>query len=209
MKIAMFGATGTLGSRILNELTTRGHDVTAVIRNPSHAPAGENVTVTAGDVFDSASVADAARGADAVVSAYGPEPSRPESLPDAIKSLVAGLEAAGVKRLIAVGGAASLEVKPGVRLLDTPNFPAEWRGIAQAHIDGLDVLRGSNLDWTSISPAAYIHPGERTGKYRTDTDRLIVNDHGKSEISAEDFAIAVADELENPRHLRGRFTAAW
>jgi len=209
MKIAMFGATGTLGSRILNELTARGHEVTAVIRNPAHAPSGENVTVTAGDVFDSASVEDAVRGADAVVSAYGPGPNKPESLPNAMKSLIAGVEAAGVKRLITVGGAGGLEVKPGVRLIDTPEFPAEWKRIAEAHIEALELLRRSNLDWTSVSPAAFIRPGERTGRYRTDTNKLVVNDRGKSEISTEDFAIAVVDELENPRHSRERFTAAW
>jgi putative NADH-flavin reductase len=208
MKIVMFGATGTLGSRILGELTARGHEVTAVIRNPAHAPAGENVTVTAGDIFDSGAVADAARGADVVVSAYGPGPAKPGSLPDAMKSLVAGVEAAGVKRLLTVGGAGGLQVKPGMRLIDTPDFPAEWKAIAQAHIDALDVLRRSNLDWTSVSPAAYTHPGKRTGRYRTDTERLIVSDGGQSEISAEDFAIAVADEAENAGHPRQRFTAA-
>jgi hypothetical protein len=209
MKIVMFGATGTLGSRILGELTARGHDVTAVTRNPANAPEGENVTVTAGDILDSASVADAARGADVLVSAYGPGPKSPKLLVQAMNSLIAGMEAAGVKRLIAVGGAGGLEVKPGVRLIDTPDFPAEWKGIAQAHIDAMDVLRRSNLDWTSVSPAAFIHPGERTGKYRTDTERLIVGTQGRSEISAEDFAIAVADEVENAMHPRERFTAAW
>jgi putative NADH-flavin reductase len=108
-----------------------------------------------------------------------------------------------------VGGAGSLEVAPGVQLVDTPNFPAEFKGIAIAHRDALELLKSSKLDWTSASPAAYIHPGERTGRFRLATDQLITDEKGQSEISAEDFAIAVADEVENPRHIRQRFTAAW
>ena len=209
MNVVLFGATGTLGSRILNELLSRGHNLTAVVRDPSKLEPHENVTETAGDIFDAASVSDAAAGADVVVSAYGPGPEKPELLLDATRSLIAGVEASGVKRLIAAGGAGSLEVAPGMRLVDTPDFPPEWKAIAIAHADALELLRASKLDWTSVCPAAYIHPGERTGKYRVGKDQLLVNDKGQSEISAEDFAIAIADEVENPRHLRERFTVAW
>lgn len=209
MNVVLFGATGTLGSRILNELVSRGHNLTAVVRNPSKFEPHENVTETAGDILDAASVADAASGADVVVSAYGPPQDKPEVLLDAMRALIAGVETSGVKRLIAVGGAGSLEVAPGVRLVDTPDFPPEWKAIAIAHADALELLRTAKLDWTDVSPAAYIHPGERTGKYRSGKDQLLVNDKGQSEISAEDFAIAIADEVENPRHLRERFTAAW
>jgi putative NADH-flavin reductase len=183
--------------------------MTAVVRDPSKLEPHENVTETAGDIFDSAGVADAASGADVVVSAYGPGPEKPELLLDATRSLIAGVEDSGVKRLIVAGGAGSLEVAPGVRLVDTPDFPPEWKGIAIAHAEALELLRTSRLDWTSVSPAAYIHPGERTGKYRTGEDQLLVDEKGQSEISAEDFAIAIADEVEHPRHLRERFTAAW
>ncbi len=209
MNVVLFGATGTLGSRILQELLSRGHNMTAVVRDPSKLEPHENVTETAGDIFDSAGVADAASGADVVVSAYGPGPEKPELLLDATRSLIAGVEDSGVKRLIVAGGAGSLEVAPGVRLVDTPDFPPEWKGIAIAHAEALELLRTSRLDWTSVSPAAYIHPGERTGKYRTGEDQLLVDEKGQSEISAEDFAIAIADEVEHPRHLRERFTAAW
>jgi putative NADH-flavin reductase len=209
MNVVLFGATGTLGSRILEELLSRGHNMTAVVRDPSKLEPHENVTETAGDIFDSAGVADAASGADVVVSAYGPGPEKPELLLDATRSLIAGVEDSGVKRLIVAGGAGSLEVAPGVRLVDTPDFPPEWKGIAIAHAEALELLRTSRLDWTSVSPAAYIHPGERTGKYRTGEDQLLVDEKGQSEISAEDFAIAIADEVEHPRHLRERFTAAW
>jgi putative NADH-flavin reductase len=209
MNVVLFGATGTIGSRILSELLSRGHQVTAVVRDSSKLEPGENLVATAGDIFDVASVADAVRDADAVVSAYGPGPEKPELMSAATQSAIEGMERAGVKRLIMVGGAGSLEVSPGVQLLDGPMLPAEWRPIALAHRDALDLLRNSNLDWTSVSPAAFIQPGERTGRYRTAKDRLIVDDSGNSKISAEDFAIAIADELEHPRHIRERFTAAW
>ena len=207
--MVLIGAGGTLGSRILAELVSRGHQIAAVVRDPSKIEAHENVTATAGDIFDPESVADAARGADVVVSAYGPGSETPEILPKATRSLIAGVKAAGVRRLIMVGGAGSLEVAPGVQLVDTPGFPAEWKGIALAHRDALEILRTSDLDWTSVSPAAFIHPGERTGKFRLGTDQLIVDEKGASEISAEDFAIGVADEVENPQHIRRRLTIAW
>ena len=209
MNIVLFGATGMIGSRLLSELVSRGHRVTAVVRNPGKLEAHENVTVTAGDIFDAVSVADAVGGADVVISAYGPGPANPELLLKATRSLTAGVEASGVKRLIMVGGAGSLEVAPGVQLVDTPDFPAEWKGIALAHRDALNLLKGSSLDWTSASPAAFIHPGDRSGKFRLGADQLIVNDKGVSEISAEDFSIAIADEAENCQYIRRRFTAAW
>ncbi|HVW85842.1 MAG TPA: NAD(P)-dependent oxidoreductase [Bryobacteraceae bacterium] len=209
MNVVLLGASGMIGSRILNELISRGHQVTAVVRDPTKVEAHENVTATAGDIFNPDSVADAARGGDVVVSAYGPGPENPDVLLNATRGLIAGVAKSGVKRLVAVGGAGSLEVAPGVRLVDTPAFPPEWRSIALRHRDALDLLRASTLDWTSISPAAYIHPGDRTGTYRLGKDQLVVNDRGESEISAEDFAIAVADEVENPRHSRERFTAGW
>jgi len=209
MDIVLFGASGMLGSRILNELLSRGHHVTAMVRTPTELPPHANLTETAGDIFHSAEVADAAEGAAVVVSAYGPGPANPALLPEAMRSLIAGVEKAGVKRLVAVGGAGSLEVAPGMQLLDTPDFPPDWKGIAIAHRDALDLLKASSLDWTSICPAAFIHPGERTGKFRLGKDQLVIDGKGKSEISAEDFAIAVADEVEVPKQVRQRFTVAW
>lgn len=208
MTIVMFGATGTIGSRILDELLSRGHSVTAVVRDPAKLGARENVTGTAGDIYEPGSVSDAVQGADIVVSAYGPGPENPALLVKATASLIRGMKAAGVKRLVAVGGAGSLEVSPGLQLVDTPDFPEAWKGIALAHREALELLRGSGLEWTSVSPAAYIHPGERTGKYRLGLDQLITNDKGQSEVSAEDFAIAFADEIEKPQHVRARFAVA-
>jgi putative NADH-flavin reductase len=209
MNIVMFGATGTLGSRILDELLARGHNVTAVVRDPAKLAGHENVTGTSGDILNPADVADACRSADLVVSAYGPEPDNPQLLLNATISLIQGVKNAGVKRLVTVGGAGSLDVAPGVRLVDTHDFPKEWKAIALAHADALDLLKASSLNWTSASPAAFIHPGERSGKFRLGGNELLVDESGKSEISAEDFAIAIADEVENPKHIRQRFTVAW
>ena len=209
MNIALFGATGMIGTPLLGELVSRGHLVTAVVRNPGKIEAHENVTVTSGDIFDAKSVAESVGGADLAISAYGPGPANPDLLLNATRALIAGVEASGVKRLIMVGGAGSLEVAPGVQLVDTPDFPAEWKGIALAHRDALNLLKQSSLDWTSASPAAYIHPGDRTGKFRLGTDQLVVNEKGASEISAEDFSIALADEAEKGEYIRRRFTAGW
>jgi putative NADH-flavin reductase len=198
-----------IGSRILKELVSRGHQVTAVVRDPSRVAANSAVKAVKGDVFDAADVAQVAKGADAVVSSYGPGPENPGKVVDATKSLIAGLKQAGVKRFIEVGGAASLFVAPNVRLVDVPDFPAEFKGIALAHADALEVLRGSDLDWTYLSPAAFIQPGERTGKFRLGGDNLIADEQGTSRISAEDYAVALMDELEKPQHIRQRFTVAY
>ncbi|HYK35786.1 NAD(P)-dependent oxidoreductase [Alloacidobacterium sp.] len=208
MNVVLFGATGMIGSRVLKELVLRGHQVTAVVRDPSRVPNEPGVKAVQGDVLNAAAVADVVKDADAVVSAYNPGQT-PAAIVDATKSLIAGLKQAGVKRLIEVGGAGSLFVAPNVRLVDAPNFPTEWKAIALAHGDALEVLRRSDLDWTYFSPAAFIQPGERTGKFRLGTDTLVADEKGTSRISAEDYAIALVDELENPKHIRQRFTVGY
>lgn len=208
MNVVLFGASGMIGSRILAELTRRGHAVTAVTRNPDKI-AAPGVKTVKGDVTDRTSVAAAVKGADAVISAYAPPHEAVATLDAATSALIAGLTEAGVKRLLVVGGAGSLEVSPGVQLVDTPNFPAAWKGIALAHRDVLPILKASDLDWSCLSPAAFIQPGERTGKFRLGTTRLITDAKGESRISAEDYAIVLVDELEQPKHLRQQFTAAY
>jgi len=209
MKVVLYGATGTIGRCILNELLARGHQVTAVVRDPSKLE-GTGATVVAGDVLSSVSVAETAAGADAVVSAYGPPQTDTGLLLEAMRSFIAGLKQAGVKRFLMVGGAGSLAVAPGVELLDDPSFPAEWRPIALAHRNALELLKTADLDWTSLSPAAWIAPGVRTGKFRLGQDELITDPAtGKSHISAQDYAIALADELETPQHIRKRFTVGY
>ena len=211
MKIALFGASGMIGSRILQEALARGHEVTVVARDPAKLRLDHpKAHALKGDVLDPASVTAAVLGQDAVISAYGPgHHGDPQDVVKAARALVAGVKPAGVQRLLVVGGAGGLEVKPGLQLADTPEFPAAWKPIADAHRDALPVLRGSDLDWTYFSPAALIQPGARTGKYRTGTDRLVTDDKGESRISAEDYAAAMLEELERPRHLRGRMTAAY
>ncbi len=208
MKIVLFGARGTLGSRIAAEAQRRGHALTAVVRDLSAVSRG--FKGVRGDVLDSGSVASAVAGHDAVISAVGPgASSQPTMVVDAARSLIEGLLQAGVRRLVVVGGAGSLEVKPGVQLVDTPEFPAPWRPVALAHRDALDVYRQADLDWTYVSPAALIAPGERTNHYRVGFDHLLVDAHGESRISAEDYAVAVLDEIEKPRHVRQRITVAY
>jgi putative NADH-flavin reductase len=198
MRITVFGATGMIGSRIAAELRERGHDVVGASR------------ATGADVSDPASVAATASSSDAIVAAISTRDHSDYTYADVARSLTEGARRAGIDRLVVVGGAASLEVAPGVRLLDTPEFPAEWKGEAGALADSLDVYRTvDDLDWTFVSPAAYIHPGERTGRYRLGGDQLLVDENGKSEISAEDYAIALADLVEQGGHARERVTAAW
>jgi putative NADH-flavin reductase len=114
-----------------------------------------------------------------------------------------------VKRLVVVGGAGALELAPGVQLVDTPTFPAHWKGLALAHRDALPLYQNSDLDWTYVSPSAIIEPGQRTGHYRIGTNQLLTDAKGNSHISAEDFSVALLDELEHPRFVRQRFTVGY
>ena len=210
MRLIVFGANGRLGSRILREALDRGHQVTAVVRDPGRLQSSdERLTAVTGDVCDAGSVAAVATGHDAVISTVGPTGnSRPDLVVDAARALIDGLTRAGVRRLVVVGGAGSLDVAPGVQLVDAPSFPKAWRDIAIAHRDALDLYRTADLDWTYISPAAMLEPGERTGKYRTGTGQLLTDEKGESRISMEDLAIAFLDEVEKPRFVRRRMTAA-
>ncbi len=127
----------------------------------------------------------------------------------ATKALIAGMDKAGVKRVIMVGGAGTLYVAPGLQLLDSPHMPAQWKPIAEAHREAKGMLRESDLDWTYFSPAAFFEPGERTGKFRLGTTNLVADEQGNSRISAEDYAIALVDELEKPQHIKEQFTCAY
>jgi len=212
MKIALIGATGTIGQRILRETLQRGHTVTAIVRDPARlTETNPNLQVTVGNVLDAASIAAAVAGQDAVISAYGPPHDQPGTLVDSTRALLSGLAQAGVKRLVTVGGAGSLEVAPGQELVDQPQFPEAWKPIALAHRDALNVYRneGGVIDWTYFSPAAFIQPGERTGTFRLGGDQLVADAEGNSRISAEDYAIALVDEVENPQHIQKRFTVGY
>jgi uncharacterized protein len=209
MKVVLFGASGMVGSRILNELLNRGHHVTAVVRDTSRVEHRSGLVVEKGNVLDPGSVALVSSGSQAAISAYGPGSEDTAKLLKATSCLITGLAKVQVPRFIMVGGAGSLEVAPGVQLIDAPNFPPAYKLIALAHRDALEILKKSELTWTSISPAAFIEPGARTGHFRLGTDQLLTDKNGESRISAEDFAVAVVNELENPRHPHQRFTVAY
>ncbi|RFP78709.1 NAD(P)-dependent oxidoreductase [Hydrogenophaga sp. SNF1] len=213
MKIALIGATGFVGSAVLNELLSRGHAVTALARHPEKFTARDGLAVVRADALDAAQVAAAVRGQDAIVSAYNPgwnEPRIYDLFGQGYDAILAGARQAGVKRLLAVGGAGSLEVAPGVQLVDTPEFPAEWKQGALAARDLLTRLRGETaLDWTLLSPPILLAPGERTGRYRVGGDQPLPGEGGQpSGISVADLAVAIADEIDRPQHLRRRFTVA-
>jgi uncharacterized protein len=168
------------------------------------------VTTVVADVTDPESVAAAVRGADAVISAIGPgRTGGPEVITSAARSLIEGLPAGGVSRLVIVGSAANLELQPGVQLLDTAELPPAGRAAAIAHGDALALLRDTTeLEWTVLSPAASVTDVARPGHYRAGCDGLLVDANGRSEISADDLAVALVDEAETPRHIRRRFTVA-
>jgi putative NADH-flavin reductase len=215
MKIVLFGATGNVGRRVIAEALRRGHEVVGVVRDPARSAAPDpRVRLVRGDALDAASVVEVTRGADAVVNAISPRPGTTgvaPSLADAARALIAGLGVSGVKRLVVVGGAGSLEVAPGVALMDAPGFPEAYLSEAIEGRDALAVYRteARDLDWTFLSPAAEIGPGERTGTYRTTLDQFLADEQGRSFISYEDYAVALLDELEKPRHVGQRFGVAY
>jgi putative NADH-flavin reductase len=216
MRIVLFGATGNVGRRIAAEALRRGHEVVGVVRDPTAVESPDpRVRLVKGDATNPDSVAEVARGADAVVSAISPRPNArglpAPSLSANARALIDGLRRAGAKRVLYVGGAGSLEVAPGKQLLDQPGFPDAYKAEAVAGREALDIWRGEadGLDWTYLSPAAEIGPGERTGTYRTTSDRLLLDTKGRSFISYEDYAAAVLDELERPQHVGRRFGVAY
>jgi putative NADH-flavin reductase len=214
MKIAIIGATGFVGSAVLNEALRRGHQVTAIARNVDKIATGnKNLTAITANVDDSASLAKILAGQDAVVSAYNAGWTNPNLYRDFIKGSEAiqqAVKLSGVKRLLVVGGAGSLEIAPGVQLVDTPEFPEQWKSGSTAARDYLNTLKKeTELDWTFISPAMQLHPGKRTGVFRLGTDQPVFDSEGKSDISVEDLAVAIIDELENNRHIKKRFTLGY
>ena len=203
MKVALIGATGFIGQYILNEAVARKHLVTALVRDTTKVAPAENVKAQQLQINDSKAVSAALAGHDAAIISLHHEGLNLHALVDAVK-------ASGVPRLLVVGGAGSLEVAPGVQVVDTPDFPAEWKATALAAREFLNILRGEkNLDWTYLSPSAFIEPGERTGKFRLGTEQLLLDEKGESRISNQDYAVALIDELENPTHSQSRFTVGY
>jgi uncharacterized protein len=203
MRIAGVGASGNAGSRITAELARRGHTVTAIARNPEKIAVQANVTAKKGDVLDQAGLARLLAGHDAAISSVHFLDSDPARLIEAVSDSKVG-------RYLVVGGAGSLEVAPGVRLVTTPGFPAQYKAEAEKGAAFLDLLgKERQLNWTFLSPSALFTAGERTGRFRLGTDQLLTASDGKSWISFEDFAVALADEIERPAHIRQRFTVGY
>jgi len=203
MKIAIVGATGFIGQHIFNEAVSRQHNVTALVRNPAKVVASANVKAQELNAQDYPALSKALAGHDtAVLSVHWEDQD--------LHKIISAVKTSGIKHVLFVGGAASLEVAPGVQLFDTPEFPELWKATAGAARDLLNILRGEKeLNWVYVSPSALIEPGERTGKFRLGHEQLLVNEKGESRISNQDFAIAVIDELENPTHNQQRFTVGY
>lgn len=211
MNIALIGASGFIGSALRQEALSRGHQIKALVSNPSRLEPAAGLQVEATDVLDTARLSAQLRGHDVVISAFSGHAAADVYgyYLDGIRSLLQAARAAGVRRLLLVGGAGSLEIQPGVQLLDTPEFPAEWKATAEGAREALKLVRQTTeLDWTVLSPPPHIHPGTRTGRYRTGLDAVIPGANGPADISVEDYAVAMIDEAEKPRHLRQRFTVA-
>jgi putative NADH-flavin reductase len=233
MNIGVIGATGNIGRRIVAEALSRGHQVIAFGRHKSPLDERQaNLTWKVLDVFDTESVARGINGLDVLVNSYGPgnaardlantiEQSirNPEAFVQAAKALLKALEKHPRIRLIVVGGAGSLEVEPGLTRADSPNdlresmkllgLPEAYEVAVRGHRDALNVYRTSNRLWTYLSPAEQIYPGERTGRFRLGGDQPVLDSNGKSRISFEDYAIALVDEAELPRHVQRRFTVGY
>lgn len=213
MKIALIGATGFIGSAILKEALDRSHEVTAIVRDPEKLPPHPKCHPLKGDVYKSDEVARLVAGHDVVISAFNPGWTNPDIYNLQVRgtqAIIDGVKKAGVTRLLFVGGAGSLEIKPGVQSVDLPEFPAEYKQGALATREALNLLRKEpSLEWSFLSPSADLSPGKRTGKFRLGTNQLLRDVNGESRISVEDYAVAMIDEVEKRKHIRQRFTVGY
>lgn len=215
--IVLIGASGFVGSAILKEALDRGHNVTVITPNPDKIQVkAPNLTVVKGDATNPEELSAVAKGKDAVISAYNPGWANPRIYEETLANypkIVEGAKRSGVKRLLIVGGAGTLFVKPGVRLVDTGTLPAEWlpgvKSLGEFYLNTL--MKEKDIDWVFFSPAGNLGnmgPGIRTGRYRLGKDDMLFDEKGESFISVEDYAVAMIDELEQENHHKERFTAA-
>ncbi len=216
--VVLIGATGYVGKALLNELLSRGHKVTAIVRNPSKVEfKNDNLTIVEGDATDIATVKELSAGTDAIISAYNPGWANPRQYEETLENypkILEGAKQSGVERLLIVGGAGTLFVKPGVRLVDTGTLPEAWlpgvKSLGEFYLNTL--MQEDDIDWVFLSPAGNLgnmQYGTRTGHYRMGKDDLLVDEKGDSFISVEDYAVAMIDELETPKHHKERFTVAY
>ena len=215
MKIAIIGATGFVGSNITKELAGRNHEITAIARNPKNDDI-KNVKWQKADIFDTNALTEVLKGHDTVISAYNPGWTNPEIYNDFLKgsqSIQEAVKKSGAKRYITIGGAGSLYIAPNLQLIDTPEFPAEYKAGASAAREYLNIIKEEkDLDWAFFSPAIEMHQSittGRTGQYRLGLDNPVFNNDGRSILSGEDLAVVIAHETENPKHHQQRFTAAY
>ena len=237
MDIGIFGASGTIGQRIVAEATSRGHTVTAFARDESRIPLERRgIAWKVATILDPASIVRVIGDVDVIINSYGPGPSSNRSgqyaadaveravlnagsLVTAARALIHALEQSAALRVVVVGGAGSLEVKPGLQGVDSGpglvaalhelGLPEGYKAVVEAHRDALTVYRLSNRNWTYFSPALLTVPGERTGRFRLGGNQIVVGADGQSRISCEDYAMALLDEVEIPRHIQKRFTIGY
>ncbi|MGV8981800.1 NAD(P)-dependent oxidoreductase [Clostridium sp.] len=211
MKIAIIGANGNVGKVILKEAISRNYEVTAIVHDQSkYINEYDNLKITEADAFDEKSLVNAIKGSEVIISAFGPKLGKEDSLLIVTKNLINATKEALVPRLIAIGGAGSLYVAPGLKLIDSESFPADWKPISSAHTSALELYKNeSELNWTVLSPSALFEAGSKTGKYKLGKDGLISDDQGASKISFEDYASALLDEVANPKFSRQRFTIGY
>jgi putative NADH-flavin reductase len=214
MKIAIIGATGFVGPKVVQEALNRGYEVTAFARHPEKLNLESSALIKQSvDVYDTEILANLLVGQDAVINTFNAGWTNPNLYNDFLKgcnSIQAATKQAGIKRYLTVGGAGSLEIQPGVQLVDTPEFPGEYKAGATAARDYLNELKKEEeLDWTFLSPAINLHPGQRTGKFRIGTDQPVFNERGTNDISVEDLAVALIDELEQKNFVKKRFTLGY
>lgn len=213
--VTLIGASGFVGTAILNELLARGHRVTAVVRNPGKIGIkSPSLTVVQADVTDTSALVAACKGRDAVISAYNPGWTNPNIYEETLRNYPLILEAvrqSGVRRLLCVGGAGTLFCAPGLRVVDSGVIPdaimGGVRSLGEFYLNTL--MNEKEIDWIFFSPAGTLEPGKRTGKFRLGKDDLIVDENGNSHISVEDYAVAIVDELEMPQHHYERFTIGY
>lgn len=213
MKVTIIGANGHIGSRLVQEALDRGHEVTAIVRDLAKMQQQHNhLSVVQGDALHTESFLNAVVRQDVLISAYsaGFHPDSDQSTFSTVaNNLIDVVKRANIPRLLIVGGAGSLEVAPGIKLVDMSQFPDVARPHARAQAEALEIFRASDIDWTYLSPSAMIQPTTRTGQYRTGTDQILVDVEGQSHISTEDYAVALIDEMEHPHFSRQRFTVGY
>ena len=214
MKVAIIGASGFVVTPLTREALSRGHQVTAIVRNPEKILVKDpHLSVVKGDVFQADQISALVKGHEAVISAYNAGWGNPNLYTDFLtgsKDIQEATRKAGVKRFLVVGGAGSLEIAPGLQLVDTPEFPEAYKAGATAARDYFNFLKGEKeLEWTFISPAILLQPGERTGKYRIGKNSPVFDEHHESKISVEDLAVAILDALDQHLHVRERFTIGY